>query len=54
VAETCWRTLREEAAFAQLIGNSPAFVDALNMVKVIASSEAPVVLFGETGSNRIE
>jgi DNA-binding NtrC family response regulator len=50
--ESIERTLKEEAAFGQLIGKSPAFVDSLNVVRLIAGSEAPVLLFGESGTGK--
>jgi DNA-binding NtrC family response regulator len=46
------RTLNQEAAFAQLVGKSPAFVEALKTARLVAGSQAPVLLLGESGTGK--
>jgi DNA-binding NtrC family response regulator len=50
--ESCQRALSEQAALAQLVGNSPSFLDSVQKVSLIAASDAPVLLSGETGTGK--
>ena len=46
------RALASEAVLAQLVGEHPAFVEALNQITLLRSSEAPVLITGETGTGK--
>jgi transcriptional regulator with PAS, ATPase and Fis domain len=45
-------TEKNESLFNDLIGNSPAFQAAINTAKKIASSQATVLILGETGTGK--
>ncbi|HUN91211.1 MAG TPA: sigma-54 dependent transcriptional regulator [Burkholderiaceae bacterium] len=42
----------ERGALARLVGDAPAMVDLRAMIRRLASSMAPVVIFGESGSGK--
>lgn len=44
--------IRSELGFAQIIGHSPALKHALHLVETVASSDATVLLLGETGTGK--
>lgn len=44
--------LRVELGLSQLIGNSPKFMQAIEKIPIIAISDAPVLLSGETGTGK--
>jgi len=44
--------LEEEVALGQLIGESPSFNQALERIRLIAGSDAPVLVTGETGTGK--
>jgi len=46
------RLHRDSAAFGKLIGNSPAFRRAIEVVSVAAISDATVLVSGETGTGK--
>jgi DNA-binding NtrC family response regulator len=46
------RNLAEEACLAQLVGNHPTFLRAVEKVKLFAASDAPVLITGETGTGK--
>jgi DNA-binding NtrC family response regulator len=50
-ARTC-RALVNESVLAQLIGEHPVFLDALNQIERFRFSDAPVLITGETGTGK--
>jgi DNA-binding NtrC family response regulator len=52
VREHLRKDLTEEACLAQLIGRHPAFLRAVEKVRLFASTEAPVLISGETGTGK--
>ena len=44
--------LNEQFGLAQIAGNDPAFVSAIEKIPLIASSDAPVLISGETGTGK--
>jgi two-component system, NtrC family, response regulator GlrR len=44
--------LKQELGLAQLLGEDPVFVRAIQSIPGIAASEAPVLLLGETGTGK--
>lgn len=46
------RRLPNEAAFDRLIGRSPAWLDALHMIRIAARGEITTLLTGETGTGK--
>jgi len=42
----------ESMTFERIIGEDPAFVDAINSSRMAASTPSPVMLFGETGTGK--
>jgi DNA-binding NtrC family response regulator len=46
------RDLTDEVCLAQLIGRHPAFLRAVEKVRLFASTEAPVLISGETGTGK--
>jgi len=42
----------ESMTFERIIGEDPAFVDAINSARMAASTPSPVMLFGETGTGK--
>jgi DNA-binding NtrC family response regulator len=45
-------TFRDEFASLNLIGQSPAFLNALELIKALSQCEAPVLIEGETGTGK--
>ncbi len=45
---------RDDEAFRDLAGNSPAWLAALDSIKLVAATESPVLLLGETGTGKEE
>jgi len=45
---------RDAEAFRDLAGSSPAWMDALDSIKLVAATESPVLLLGETGTGKEE
>ncbi len=45
---------RDAEAFRDLAGTSPVWVEALDAVKLVAATESPVLLLGETGTGKEE
>ncbi len=45
---------RDAEAFRDLAGSSPAWMEALDSVKLVAGTESPVLLLGETGTGKEE
>lgn len=50
--ENVRRTIREETCLAQLVGKHPTFLRAVEKVRLFASTEAPVLITGETGTGK--
>ena len=46
------RRLTEEAGLSQLVGNDPAFADMVGQLPLIARSDSPVLITGETGTGK--
>ncbi len=46
------RDLTDEACLAQLVGRHPAFLRAVEKVRLFASTDAPVLITGETGTGK--
>ncbi len=46
------RSLAEEIGLAQLVGRHPAFLRAIEKVRLFSSSDAPVLISGETGTGK--
>jgi DNA-binding NtrC family response regulator len=46
------RRLAEEAGLSQLVGNDPAFADMVQQLPLIARSDSPVLITGETGTGK--
>jgi formate hydrogenlyase transcriptional activator len=44
--------IRDEMKFDQIVGNSPALTDVLELVKRVASWDSTVLLLGETGTGK--
>jgi formate hydrogenlyase transcriptional activator len=44
--------IRDEMNFDQIVGNSPALTDVLELVKKVASWDSTVLLLGETGTGK--
>jgi arginine utilization regulatory protein len=42
----------ESMTFERIVGQDPAFVDAINSSRMAASTPSPVMLFGETGTGK--
>lgn len=51
-AEAVCRRLEEEVALDQLIGESPSFIRVLEKIRLIAGSDAPALVTGETGTGK--
>ena len=49
---SCEEVLQAEAGLANLVGKDPAFVTALEQVKLFTVSNAPVMITGETGTGK--
>ncbi|HOX19142.1 MAG TPA: sigma 54-interacting transcriptional regulator [Spirochaetales bacterium] len=45
---------RDSDVFRDLAGSSPAWLDAMNSVRLVASTDSPVLLLGETGTGKEE
>ncbi len=45
---------REAEAFRDLAGSSPAWLQALDSIKLVAAADSPVLLLGETGTGKEE
>lgn len=50
--ESYRRAMSQEAAFRQLVGGSPQFLETLRFVPLMAANEAPVLLSGESGTGK--
>jgi DNA-binding NtrC family response regulator len=50
--ESAHRRLMEDMGMDQLIGNHPAFVEAIQSVPLIAKSDLPVLITGPTGTGK--
>ena len=50
--ENLVKHLRDHHALAKLIGESPAFLKAIERVPLIAKTESPVLITGETGTGK--
>jgi DNA-binding NtrC family response regulator len=50
--ESVCTRLEEEVALGQLIGESPSFTKVLERIRLIAGSDAPALLTGETGTGK--
>lgn len=50
--ESVRRRLKEEAALAQLVGNDTSFLETVERIPLVASSGAPALLLGETGTGK--
>jgi DNA-binding NtrC family response regulator len=44
--------LERELSFSQLVGRDPVFVRAVRQIPLLAASDAPVLLLGETGTGK--
>ncbi|HXJ93628.1 MAG TPA: sigma-54 dependent transcriptional regulator [Terriglobia bacterium] len=44
--------LAQEMGFAQLVGKDPTFLRTVNQIPLLAASDAPVLLLGETGTGK--
>ena len=50
--ESLIRRLRDAQALAKLIGQAPAFIEAIQWLPVVAKDEAAVLISGETGTGK--
>jgi DNA-binding NtrC family response regulator len=50
--ESVGNKLAQEIGFAQLVGKDPAFLRCINQIPLLAASDAPVLLLGETGTGK--
>lgn len=50
--EAVQQNLKRELGLSQLVGEDPTFAKAVDSIPAIASSSAPVLLFGETGTGK--
>jgi DNA-binding NtrC family response regulator len=50
--ESVENKLVQEMGFAQLVGKDPAFLRTVNQIPLLATSDAPVLLLGETGTGK--
>jgi DNA-binding NtrC family response regulator len=50
--ESIRKRLEEEVALGQLIGESPSFTQVLERIRLIAGSDAPALITGETGTGK--
>jgi DNA-binding NtrC family response regulator len=50
--ESVENKLAQEMGFAQLVGKDPAFLRTVNQIPLLAASDAPVLLLGETGTGK--
>jgi len=54
IAERNMLLSRESETFHDLAGTSPAWLSALDSIKLVAATESPVLLLGETGTGKEE
>lgn len=51
-----WQSISErlvkEAGLAQIVGQEPAFVEVIQRISLVANSDAPVLIVGETGTGK--
>ena len=52
VSESIGERLLQDVAFAQLVGEDPAFLQALAKISIVAKSGAPVLITGESGTGK--
>lgn len=52
VTETIHQTLMEKIGLKQIIGRSPAFLEEIQKIPIIAKSDATVLITGETGTGK--
>lgn len=50
--ESVCARLMQDIGFAQLVGQDPAFLRALEKIPIMAGSQAPVLITGETGTGK--
>ncbi len=50
--ESIGNKLAREMGFAQLVGKDPAFLRTVSQIPLLAASDAPVLLLGETGTGK--
>ncbi|PKL24350.1 MAG: AAA family ATPase [Spirochaetae bacterium HGW-Spirochaetae-3] len=54
IAERNRLLARDDEAFRDLVGSSPAWLSALDSIKLVAATESTVLLLGETGTGKEE